>query len=168
MQETSIEFVQKTPTNTYITTLASILPMIEYETGKDTIEVLIFNKVLELVIDVKNRFTVLNVENLVNLKSINTIKMIGLLKIIDNYSSSVAKKKSYSLEMLNGLFGVNYKNYYEFERKVLKPVQEELDKESQLTFIYNFNFEVTGRGRPPIKEVILYLKDNHNRQLTMF
>ena len=70
--------------------------------------------------------------------------------------------------MLNGLFGVNYKNYYEFERKVLKPVQEELDKESQLTFIYNFNFEVTGRGRPPIKEVILYLKDNHNRQLTMF
>lgn len=168
MQETSIEFVQKTPMNTYITTLASILPMIEYETGKDTIEVLIFNKVLELVIDVKNRFTVLNVENLVNLKSINTIKMIGLLKIIDNYSSSVAKKKAYSLEMLNGLFGVNYKNYYEFERKVLKPVQEELDKESQLTFIYNFNFEVTGRGRPPIKEVILYLKDNHNRQLTMF
>lgn len=168
MQQTSITFVSKKDKQPSLVTYMSVVPLFEYETGKDNIRLMIFNQVLDLMYDVKNRFTVINVENVIQLKSINTIKMIGLLKMIDNYSTGVAKKKVYTLEVLNQLFGVNYKNYYEFERKVLKPVKEELDQESQLTFFYDFNFEVVGRGRPPIKEVVIYLKDNKNRQLTMF
>lgn len=168
MQETSITFVSFSDDDIKINENISIIPRLEYRIGTDIIELDIYNKVLELIKDVENRFTVINSQNLIKLKNINTIKFIGLLKIIDGYSTNVAKKKSYSLFELNSLFGVNYKNFYEFERKIIKPVKQELDEESQLTFIYDFNFESSGRGRPRIKEIVIYLKDNKNRQLKMF
>lgn len=166
MQETSITYV--TEVREKILEKFSIVPYLKHERGNDVIEIKIFNRVIELIKDVQNRFTILNAENLVHLKNINTIKMIGLIKMIDGYTNGVAKKKTYTLEDLNGLFGVNYKNYYEFERKILIPVQDELNKESQLTFIYSYNFEQSGRGRPAIRELVIYLKDNQNRQLTLF
>lgn len=167
MQETSITFVSfngKIELNESV----SIVPRILNKVGFDVLELDFYNIVLELIKDVQSRFTVLNASNLVQLRNIHTIKMIGLLKIIDGYSQGVAKKKSYSLFELNSLFGVNYKTFYEFERKILKPVQKELDEESQISFIYNFDFESIGVGRPKIKELVIYLKTNKNRQLKMF
>ena len=167
IQETSITFISFND-SVEINESVSILPRVLYKVGFDFLELDFYNIVLELVSDVQTRFTVLNASNLVQLKNIHTIKMIGLLKIIDGYSENVAKKKSYSLFELNSLFCVNYKTFYEFERKILKPVQLELDQESQISFIYNFNFESIGVGRPKIKEVSIYLKNNKARQLKMF
>lgn len=167
IQETSITFISFND-SAEINESVSILPRVLYKVGFDFLELDFYNIVLDLVSDVQTRFTVLNASNLVQLKNIHTIKMIGLLKIIDGYSENVAKKKSYSLFELNSLFCVNYKTFYEFERKILKPVQFELDQESQISFIYNFNFESLGVGRPKIKEVSIYLKNNKARQLKMF
>lgn len=168
MQDTSISFVSFDNDRIELNESISIFPRLLYSAGSDNIEIDIYNKVLELIKDVQSRFTVINSYDLVKLKNINTIKFIGLLKIIDSYSEHVAKKKSYTLFELNSLFDVNYKNFYEFERKIIKPVQHELDEESQLSFIYNFNFESVGRGRPRIKEIVIYLKENKNRQLKLF
>lgn len=168
IQETSITFVnykgEKMISQEHIT----VIPYLNFIVGKDNVELKIFSKILDLIKDVENRFTIINASNLIQLKNVNTIKMLGLLKIIDGYSKGVAKKKVYTLFELNSLFGVNYKNYYEFERKILIPVKEEIDQESKLTFFYDYNFEQLGRGRPSIKEVVIYLKNNENRQLKMF
>lgn len=166
MQQTSITFV--TGDKKELIESMSVIPSFKYEIGKDIVQIDVFNKVLELIKDVENRFTIINASNLIQLKNLNTIKMIGLLKMIDGYSQGVAKKRVFTLEQLNLLFDVNYKNYYEFERKILKPVMEELNEESTLTFFYDFNFEQRGRGRPSIKEIIIYVKNNDNRQLKMF
>lgn len=166
MQETAITFLKE---NEVIESM-SIIPRIEYKKGEDVIVIDCYNKVIELIKDVGVRFTRINVQNLVNLKSINTIKMVGLLKIIDGYSENVAKKKTYFLEELNGLFETNYKTFYEFERKILKPVQEELDNESSLTFTYNFEFNQDRNklGRPAIEAITILLLTNKQRQLTIF
>lgn len=166
MQETAITFLK----DNKVVERMSIIPRIEYKKGEDIITIDCYNKVIDLIKDVGNRFTRINVQNLVNLKSINTIKMIGLLKIIDGYSENVAKKKTYFLEELNGLFETNYKNFYEFERKILKPVQEELDNESSLTFTYNFEFNQDRNklGRPAIEAITILLLTNNQRQLTIF
>lgn len=168
MQQTSISFVSINKDNMELIESMSIVPKFSYVVGNDIVEMQVFNKIIELIKDVENRFTVINSSNLMHLKNINTIKFIGLLKIIDSYSDNVAKKKTYTLDDLNMLFDVNYKNFYEFERKIIKPVKLELDEESQLTFIYDFNFESVGRGRPKAKEVVIYLQTNKNRQLKMF
>ena len=168
IQQTSISFVNYE--NGLLTSQEhiSILPYLNFFNSKDIIEIKVFNKILDLIKDVGSRFTIINVSNLIQLKNINTIKMLGLLKIIDGYSQNIARKKTYSLFELNSLFDVNYKNFYEFERKILKPVKEEIDQESKLTFFYDYNYEQKGRGRPSIKELVIYLKDNENRQLKMF
>lgn len=166
MQETAITFLK----DNEVVEQMSIIPRIEYKKGEDIIIIDCYNKVIELIKDVGNRFTRINVQNLVNLKSINTIKIIGLLKIIDGYSENVAKKKTYFLEELNGLFETNYKRVIDFERKILKPVQEELDNESSLTFTYNFEYEqdINKVGRPKAEAITILLLTNKHRQLTIF
>ena len=168
IQETSITFTTLKDDKFFFEEHITVIPYLKITAGKDNVELKVFNKILDLIKDVENRFTIINASNLIQLKNVNTIKMLGLLKIIDGYSQGVARKKIYTLSDLNSLFGVNYKNYYEFERKILIPVKEEIDQESKLTFFYDYNFEQLGRGRPSIKEVVIYLKDNENRQLKMF
>lgn len=168
IQETSITFVSYSGDKLTSQEHITVIPYLNFTVGKDIVEMKIFNKILELIKDVENRFTIINASNLIQLKNINTIKMLGLLKIIEGYSHGVAKKKVYTLEELNLLFGVKYSRFKEFERKILIPVKEEIDQESKLTFFYDYNFEQVGLGRPSIKEICIYLKNNDNRQLKMF
>ncbi len=168
IQETSITFSTVKDKKLLYEEHITVIPYLKITAGKDNIELKIFNKILELIKDVENRFTIINVSNLIQLKNVNTIKMLGLLKMIDGFSQGVAKKKVYTLQQLNLLFGVNYSRFKEFERKILIPVKNEIDEESKLTFFYEYNFEQIGRGRPSIKEVVIYLKNNENRQLKMF
>ena len=87
---------------------------------------------------------------------------------IRDSSKGYARKKTYTLEELNLLFGTNYTRFKDFERKILIPVQDEINQESKLTFFYDFNFEQVGLGRPKIKELVIYLKNNEARQLKLF
>jgi plasmid replication initiation protein len=169
IQETCISFVSvgEGVARAYEESI-TVIPYLKVTTGKDLIEIKVFNKILDLIKDVENRFTIINASNLVQLKNVNTIKMLGLIKIIDGYSKGYARKKTYTLEELNLLFGTNYTRFKDFERKILIPVQEEINQESKLTFFYDFNFEQVGLGRPKIKELVIYLKNNEARQLKLF
>jgi plasmid replication initiation protein len=89
--------------------------------------------------------------------------MIQLLEMIQGFSIGVAKRKYYSLEELNGLFGTNYKKLYEFERKILKNTQKELNEVSNLTFTYakKTDKEDLGiPGRPKVIGLYIELLDN--------
>lgn len=170
IQETCISFITPMSESGAFACEESItvIPYLKVTTGKDLIQIKVFNKILDLIKDVENRFTIINASNLVQLKNVNTIKMLGLIKIIDGYSKGYARKKTYTLEELNLLFGTNYTRFKDFERKILIPVQEEINQESKLTFFYDFNFEQVGLGRPKIKELVIYLKNNEARQLKLF
>lgn len=102
-------------------------------------------------------FSSANANNLMNLQHKHSLKMQLLLELINNFDDNVAKRKRYNLEEMNGYFGTNYKRYIDLERKILKPIKEEIDNSSSLTFNYQFNDEAHGTGRPKIKEVVIDL-----------
>jgi len=166
MTETSITFVESGKYEEFI----SVIPRVKNVYG-GFIEFTMFNKVLKLIQEVENKFTVIDLSNLMKLKSKHSIKMIQLLEMIKGFSENVAKRKYYSLEELNGLFGTNYKKVYEFERRILRSVKEELDQVSNLTFIYSQKMEkedISKAGRPKAVGLYIDLIDNKKRQLKLF
>jgi len=110
----------------------------------------------------KYSFNQANAQNLMNLKHKHSIRMQLLIEHIGNFDDKVAKRKRYTLEQLNGYFGVNYKNYYELERRILKPAKEEINKSCKLGFKYELldDRENVGVGRPRIKEVLVDIIDH--------
>lgn len=171
MQETSLTFVSDTlkgvsPTyEEWIT----VIPYIKWNYN-GFVEVQMFSKILKLVVGINNKFTVIDIENLMSLRSKHSVRMIQLLEMIEGFSDVVAKRKTYSLVDLNSMFGTNYKNMYEFERKILVPTKKELDEVSKLTFLYEITFDklVSARGRPNAVGVTLDLLSNKQRQLKLF
>jgi hypothetical protein len=88
-----------------------------------------------------------------------------LLEQINNFDDDIAKRKRFTLEQLNGYFGVNHRNYYDFETKILKPAQAEINSTSKLGFIYELiDDKPSGTGRPKIKEVVIDLINQKNVQ----
>ena len=113
----------------------------------------------------KYSFNQANANNLMSLKHKHSLRMQLLLEQINNFDDDVAKRKHYTLEQLNGYFGVNHRSYYDLEQKILKPVKEEIDSSSSLTFLYQFKDEKPdGTGRPKIKEVVIDLLEQKNVQ----
>ena len=104
-------------------------------------------------------FSKANAQNLMNLQHKHSLRMQLLLEQINDFDKNVAKRRRFTLEELNGYFDVGYKRYIDFERKILKPVKEEIDSTSTLTFNYRMQDEVIGNGRPKIKEVVIDLKE---------
>lgn len=99
-------------------------------------------------------------ENLMNLKHKHSIRMQLFLEMVNNYSKNTAKRIRMNLAELNGYFGTNYSRFAEIERKILRPVKEEITMTNKLTFDYQFNDESSGTGRPKITEVIIDVIDN--------
>ena len=171
MTETSISFVDKKED---ITEYISILPYAKIH--KNNIEIKMFKKIIMLIAELKNKFTIIDLDNLMQLESKHSVRMVQLLEYIRGFSStdtvaetdkkvSIPKRKRYLLEDLNGMFGVNYKGFYEFERKILKPVKEELDDKSDLSFLYQLEEENTvSQGRKKHIAVTIDLIDNIKRQ----
>lgn len=166
MTETSITFVSEGEYEEFI----SVIPKVKNVYG-GYIEFSMFNKVLKLIQEVENKFTVIDLPNLMKLKSKHSVKMIQLLEMIEGFSKDIAKRKYYSLEELNGLFGTNYKTVYEFERKILKNTKEELDQVSNLSFTYSKKMDkedIGSAGRPKAVGLYIELLDNKQRQLKLF
>ena len=100
-------------------------------------------------------FSKANADNLMSLRHKHSLRMQMLLELISNFDT--VKRKRFTLEEMNGYFGVNYANYYELDRKILKPVKEEIDRNSKLTFIYEFSTIKQTKGQPKINEVVIDL-----------
>ena len=95
-----------------------------------------------------------------NLKHKHSIRMQLFLEMVNNYSKNTAKRIKMNLAELNGYFGTNYSRFAEIERKILRPVKEEITMNNKLTFDYQFNDDSNGTGRPKITEVIIDVIDN--------
>jgi len=160
MQQTSITFIdKKNRTEAGI----NLLPYYEFVYGKHTVEVKIFVKVAKLIIDVKRNYSMINTKSLMKFKSKHTLRMLPLLYRIANFSEDVAKRKTYELDELNALFGTNYKKFYDIERYILKPVKEELDAHSKLSFIHETNYDYFDAGRPKAISITIDVIENAPR-----
>lgn len=100
-------------------------------------------------------------DNLMCLKHKHALRMQLFLEMINNYSDGVGKRKRMTLDEANGYFGTNYKNFYELDRKILKPIKSEISLVNKRTFEYFFQEEKNrGTGRPKFEYVVIDVIDN--------
>jgi len=158
MQETTITFIEDKKYEENIV----IIPRVKFEYS-GVLEIDMYKKILKLIKEVEKRFTVIDVQNLMKLKSKHSIRMIQLLEMINGFDEYVLKRKYYNFAELNGMFGTKYPRLKEFERKILIPVQKELNDKSKLTFVYTIKFDkddITAPGRPKAVGITIDLVDN--------
>lgn len=169
----NIKLIQKTlitiKNNKNITDL-NLIPKVFYNYYEQTIELTLFNEVLNELKELKNKFTIIDLDNLINLQNKHSIRLLTILENIASYDNNFGKVKSFSKDELNTLFNTNYKGVKEIERAILKPIQEELNQHSKLSFVYNLEYDIDTLkvGRKPIIGVKIYLKENKQRQLKLF
>ena len=160
MQQTSITFInEEKRTETGI----NLLPFYEFVYGKHTVEVKLFAKIAQLIIDVKRNYSMINTKALMQFKSKHTLKILPLLQRISQYSEDVGKRKTMTLGELNSFFGVNYKKLSQLELHILKPIKEELDTHSKLSFIHETNYDYFDAGRPKAISITIDVIENAPR-----
>ena len=117
------------------------------------IEIRMFEEILKLVTNLKKRFTIIDIPNIMKLEFKHSIKFLPVLEMISNFHKMVPdgvdengkkkkrrvelpKVKEYELDELNLMFDTKYKRYSSLAKEVLDKIQEELDRNSKLTFEY--------------------------------
>jgi len=156
MMETTISFFENEHEEHF-----TLLPRVHIAYG-GVIEVDMYAKIFNLISEVTNKYTSINLTNLMKLKSKHSIRMMMLLEYINGFSKDIGKNKRYLLEELNGMFGTNYKHTKDFVRFILVPVKKELDTFSKLSFIHTLYLDkddVTRGGRPSAKGINLFLSE---------
>ncbi len=145
MQQTSVSFIDNSD-DTEIG--VSLLPYYKFIYGKHIIELKIFVKIAYQIIDVKRNYSMIDIKSLMKFRSKHTLKFLPLLYRISQYSKDVSKRKTFELHEFNSFFGTNYKKFYDIERYILRPVKDELDNNSKISFIYETNYDYFDAGRP--------------------
>ena len=141
----------------------SLLPYYKFIYGKHKVEVKLFVQIAKEIIDVKRNYSMIDTSQLMKMKSKHTLKFLPLLMRISQYDQDVAKRKTYDLDGLNEFFGTKYKRFADVERAILKPVKEELDAHSKLSFIYETNYDYFDAGRPKAISITIDVIENAPR-----
>jgi plasmid replication initiation protein len=156
MQKTSISWTDEKSKS-----FVSVLPKCYIEFGGN-IEITMFKEVIQMIVDVKSKYTSINAEQLMLLKSKHSARMILLLEMMNGFDEHIPKLKKYDLAELNLLFGTNYKRLGQFEQEVLKKAKKDLDDNSKLSFVYDINYDKEAHtvGRAKAVGVTIHLIDN--------
>jgi len=156
MQETSVSWKDERAEN-----FVSVIPRANFTYG-GTLEIEMYQDILNMIRNVKGKYSVINAQQLMLLKSKHSARMILLLEMINGFDEHIPKLKRYELDELNLLFGTNYKRLGEFEREVLKKAKKDLDTNSKLSFVYDINYDKDTHtvGRAKAVAVTIHLIDN--------
>ena len=155
MQETSVTFFDD---KKGLIEGMSLLPRYYFVPNKNIIEIDLYIRIARMVIAVKRDYTNLNIKSLMQVKNAHSLRFIALLNKINQDEKLKENIVFLTLEELNLFFGTNYKSWSMIELKIIKPIKEELDTFSKLSFNYQSNFENLGVGRPKFKDVEIILK----------
>lgn len=177
MQKTSVTFVKhddkgKKALETFIV----LVPFVEYNYTAKTIEIDMYKKILDLIIEVEERFTTIDVKNVMELESKYSIRMTLILEQIFGFKGKaenwdVKQQKTFTLEDLNDMFGTNYKRFADFERNILIPTKKEMDDKSDISFVFVINKGYVSRikrGRPKALDCTIKLVQNKVRKRRLF
>ena len=177
MRSTSITFVERDKKGRIIVEEGIVLvPRSKYDYATKTIEIDIYKKILDLIIEVEERFTTIDVKNVMELESKYSIRMTMILEHIFGFKGSlenwdVKQQKTFTLAELNGMFDTKYKRFIDFERKVLNPTKAEMDDKSDISFAFKINKGYNSpldRGRPKALDCTIKLVQNKVRQRRLF
>lgn len=160
MQETSITFIDEVED-----TIEgfNLLPRYKIIHGKKLVEIDLYKKIANMIVEVSGSYTFLNTKELMKIKLKHSLRLLPLLhKIHKNDKNKRIKRMT--LDDLNEFFGTKYKRFSEVERKILKPIKEEINTSSKMGFTYEINFENLGAGRPKFKEIVLIPKPRNHYQ----
>ena len=144
MQETAITFVDADG----VIEGMSLLPRYKFVPNKNIVELDLYVRIAKMIVDVEKNYTPINIKDLMLVKNAHSLRLLALLCRILNYDKNVAKRKKMNLDELNMLFGTNYKSWSMIELKIIKPIKEDLDANSKISFVYEANFDKMGKGRP--------------------
>lgn len=153
MQQTTITFIH----NDGAIEGMSLLPRYLFVPNKNIVELDLYVRIAKMIIDVKKNYTNINIKDLMLVKNAHSLRLLSLLCRISQYDPDIPKRKHMTLNELNLFFGTNYKSWSMLELKILKPIKEDLDNTSKISFIYESNFQKLGRGRPSFKDVTIDL-----------
>ena len=145
----------------------ALIPRTKRIYGKHLLEIDIYNYVLNFIIQIEKNYTTMDFNNIMNIKNKHSLKMIQLLERISRFGDKVAKRKFYSLEEMNEMFGTKYRNNKEFQIRILDKVQEELDMYSKLSFLYESVYTTVGKGRPKSKGFMIDIRLSQPYQPTL-
>lgn len=177
MQKTSVTFVEyNADGKPKLERNIVLIPQTTYTYGEKTIEITMFKKILDLIVEVEERFTTIDVKNVMELESKYSIRMTMILEQIFGFKGTpenwdVKQQKTFSLDDLNDMFGTSYKRFADFERKILIPTKAEMDDKSEISFAFKINYGYISRikrGRPKAIDCTIILKQNKNRQRRLF
>jgi hypothetical protein len=122
------------------------------------LEIEMYDVILKKLLEVEKKYALIDINNLMDLRSKHSIRMIQLLEMINRYDKDIPKRRHFDLEEINLFFGTKYKNCSLFRSKVLNVVQKELDTKSHLSFIYTVR-QISTAGRPKDIGFIIDLKE---------
>lgn len=160
MQKTSITFQDEDG----IVEGMSLLPRYRFVPNRNKVEIDLYVRIAKMIINVKKNYTNINIKDLMGIKKAHSLRLLALLCRIANYDKDIPKRKHMTLDELNAFFGVNYKSWNMLEKSILIPIKEELDNNSKISFIYEPNYEVLGRGRPRFKDIVIDVVERNNYQ----
>src|SRR5690606_36842431 len=89
----------------------------------------------DFFLELKEKFTTYQLENVVRLNSVYSIRIYELLKQYERL-----KKREFPLEELRSVLGIEptkYKQYGHFKSKVLLGAQNEINKKTDIQFDFN-------------------------------
>lgn len=177
MRSTSITFVERDKKGRVTVEEGIVLiPRSKYDYTAKTIEIDMYKKILDLIVEVESHFTTIDVKNVMELESKYSIRMTMILEHIFGFKGSpenrdVKQQKTFTLDDLNNMFDTKYKRFADFERNVLIPTKAEMDDKSDISFAFKINKGYNSpldRGRPKALDCTIKLTQNKIRQRRLF
>lgn len=163
MQETSITFIDEVEDSIEG---FNLLPRYKIIAGKSIVEIDLYQKIANMIVEVSGSYTFLNTKELMKIKNKHSLRLLPLLHKV--YNNDIDKRyKRMTLEDLNEFFGTKYTSFSEIERRILKRAKEEINTTSKMSFTYEVRFENLGKGRPRFQEIIITPKPRNNFQGTL-
>lgn len=108
-------------------------PRVSYK--NKVLEVVIFNEVLPIFIELGKRYTRYNLEVFLSFNSVYAQRIYEILMM--EYRQGKGKKSfTLNIKYLQEIIGCNYRDFYDLRKRVLLPTQKEIYEKADLIFDY--------------------------------
>lgn len=130
----------------------------EYLADKGIIEIELSQKLKPYLIDLKGYFTPIQLANIMALNSYHSARIYEILKSHDYKKKKITLKLS-ELRWQLGLEPDDYPRYSNFKQRILKPAQEEINNNTDISFEYE---EIKIKRKT--ESLIFYITSQDNRR----
>ncbi len=122
--------------------------------GRGVLEVTFHPTLKPYLLQVKNRYLLYDIQNILRIGSPNSIRMYELLKSFEGIG-----KRSFNLQELKEILGVadKYSKYSNFKRKILLKAQDDLAKHTDIVFTFE---ELSPSGGRKVEKLVFYISEN--------